>query len=128
MQASLTVDATHWTRLSCYRFRANEASCASSPTTAGISCAAALPRVIQSWSLTSLQPAALQDQRTPDPARPVLHPAVRRELLAAELLVFLPQMAATTYTSKQSYDCVDILDSDGHDLQALHGQGPHGNL
>ena len=76
--------ATHWTRLSCHRFRANEVRLllgVIAYNLGNLLRRLVLPVAIQSWSLTSLQQRAVQDRRAPDPARPVLHPAVGREPL-----------------------------------------------
>jgi hypothetical protein len=68
-------EATHWTWLSCHRFRANEvrlllgiiAQNLGNPLRRFV-----LPRAIQSCSLTSLQQRALQDRGAAHPAWPVL--------------------------------------------------------
>ena len=52
-------EATHWTRLSCHRFRANEVRsllCVIAYNLGNLLRRLALPLAIQSWSLTSLQP------------------------------------------------------------------------
>jgi Transposase DDE domain group 1 len=51
-------EATHWTRLSCHRFRANEVRLllgVIAYNLGNLLPRLVLPRVIQSWSLTSLQ-------------------------------------------------------------------------
>jgi DDE family transposase len=71
--------ATHWTRLSCHRFRANEVR-----LLLGV-IAYNLGNLLRRLELVTDKPpaTALQDRRTPDSACQVLHPAARRELLDA---------------------------------------------
>jgi hypothetical protein len=55
--------ATHWTRLSCHRFRANEVRLllgVIAYNLGNLLRRLALPRTIQSWSLTSLQQRRLK--------------------------------------------------------------------
>jgi len=56
-------EATHWTRLVCHRFRANEV------------------RLLLGVIACNLGKATVQDGRTPHPACAGLHPATRRNLL-----------------------------------------------
>jgi hypothetical protein len=56
--------ATHWTRLSCHRFRANEVRLLWSVIAysfGNLLRRLVLPVAIQSWSLTSLQPRIFQN-------------------------------------------------------------------
>ncbi len=56
-------EATHWTRLSCQRFRANEVRLFQGVIAydlANLVCRLVLPLVIQSWSLRSLQQRLLK--------------------------------------------------------------------
>src|SRR6185437_16610875 len=74
--------ATHWTRLSCHRFRPNEVRLllgVIAYNLGNLLRRLVLPVAIQTWSLTSLQPA-IQDRRAADPTCPVLHAAACRKL------------------------------------------------
>jgi len=67
--------ATHWTRLSCHRFRANEARLQLSLLAYNLGNLwrrLVLPKRIDAWSLTSLQQRAREDWRATDQARQVL--------------------------------------------------------
>jgi hypothetical protein len=80
--------ATHWTRLSCHHFRANEVRLLLGviATTSAI-CSVGWCCPSQSGLVTHESPAAaLQDRRAPHPACSVLHPAAGREPLDTESL------------------------------------------
>jgi Transposase DDE domain group 1 len=114
--------ATHWTRLSCHRFRANEvARCpASSPTTSAISCVG--------WScrghpeLVADEPPAtpVQDRRAPDPTCPILHPPAGREPLDADAL------SADSRAHRVARVASDVIEKAGHgrrENRSARGQG-----
>ena len=73
--------ATHWTRLSCHRFRANEVRLQLSVRAYNLGNLwrrLGLPHRIKSWSLTSLQPQVDEDRRSAGQARAVLLAAAGR--------------------------------------------------
>jgi hypothetical protein len=76
--------ATHWTRLSCHRFRANEVRLllgVIAYNLGNLLRRLVLLVAIQDWSLTSLQQRLLKTGGRLNPARPVLHPPACRKLL-----------------------------------------------
>ena len=73
--------ATHWTRLSCHRFRANGVRlqlCVRAYNLGNLWRRLGLPHRIKSWSLTSLQPQVDEDRRSAGQARAVLLAAAGR--------------------------------------------------
>jgi len=81
--------ATHWTRLSCHRFRANEVRLllgVIADNLGNLLRRLVLPVAIQNWSLTSLQQRLFKNRRAPHPTCPVLHPPASREPLDADAL------------------------------------------
>ena len=76
--------ATHWTRLSCHRFRANEVRLllgVIAYNLGNLLRRLTLPLAIQNWSLTSLQQRVFKTGGRLIRHAPVLHPAACRKLL-----------------------------------------------